>query len=96
MFPKLRSRVSGLSAVPDYLFLTWRLLQDPRVPTTSKLVFGVAIVLVFSPLEAFDWIPGIGGASVVALLALVVRTFVDSAPAKVLAEHQLALGIRPA
>jgi uncharacterized membrane protein YkvA (DUF1232 family) len=79
--------------VPDYLFLTWRLLRDPRVPTTSKVMLVVAVVFVFSPLDFLEWVPGVGGAGVLALLGMVIRTFVDGAPEEVLAEHRRALGI---
>src|SRR5438132_12798650 len=92
---RMFARLRGLKAVPDYVFLAWRLLQDSRVPAPSKLIFGGAIILVFSPLDVLEWIPGIGGAGVIALLSLAVRMFVDSAPEEVLTEHKLALGIGP-
>lgn len=89
MFERLRI----LARLPGYLALSWRLFRDPRVPQQSKALAVAAIVLILSPLDILDWIPGIGGASEVALLALVLRSFIMAAPEEVREEHAAALGV---
>jgi uncharacterized membrane protein YkvA (DUF1232 family) len=89
MFERLRI----ITQLPGYLILSWRLLRDPRVPLQSKALAAGAIALILSPLDILDWIPGVGGASEVALLALVLRAFIMAAPEQVRQEHAAALGI---
>jgi uncharacterized membrane protein YkvA (DUF1232 family) len=89
MFERLRI----LAHLPGYLVLSWRLFRDSRVPTQSKVLTIGAIALILSPLDILDWVPGVGGASEVVLLALVLRSFIMAAPEDVREEHAAALGI---
>lgn len=89
-------RFRTLLQLPGQMQLAWRLFVDPRVPALSKVMAGGAVVLILSPLDLFDWIPVIGGASSVALLALVLRSFINAAPEDVCAEHEQALSLRSA
>lgn len=89
MFERLRM----LTRLPGYFALSWRLFLDPRVPSLSKALTLGAFALILSPLDILDWIPGVGGAGEVALLALVLRAFIMAAPEDVRQEHAAALGI---
>ena len=76
------------------MLLGWRLFRDDRVPLLPKLVLAGAVVLVLSPLDLVEWLP-FGGVGGVALLAIVLRSFINAAPEEVRAEHELRLGLRP-
>ena len=77
------------------MLLSWRLFRDDRVPLLPKLVLAGAVVLVLSPLDLVEWLP-FGGVGGVALLAIVLRSFINAAPEEVRAEHEARLGLRPA
>ncbi|MHB8618958.1 MAG: YkvA family protein [Chloroflexota bacterium] len=87
-------RLQALRRLPGYITLSWRLFQDPRVPTQSKVVAGGAIALILSPIDVLEWIPMVGPASDVVLIGLVLRTFINAAPEEVRLEHMAALGMR--
>ncbi|HEX6511280.1 MAG TPA: hypothetical protein VF157_03205 [Chloroflexota bacterium] len=89
MFERLRT----IFNLPGQLLLSWRLLRDPRVPLMPKLIVAGAVLLILGPLDLFDWLPLVGGAGGIALLALVLRGFVDAAPEDVREEHMAALGM---
>ena len=78
------------------MLLSWHLFRDARVPLLPKLVLAGAVLLVLSPLDVVEWLPLVGGAGGVALLAIVLRSFINAAPEEVRAEHELRLGLRPA
>ena len=87
-------RLRTLIHLPGQLLLTWRLFRDPRVPLFSKIMAGAAILLILSPLDLFEWLP-FGSVGGVALLALVLRSFINAAPEDVRAQHMTVLGMRP-
>jgi uncharacterized membrane protein YkvA (DUF1232 family) len=71
--------------------LLWRLMGDPRVATTMKLVLPVlAVLYVLSPVDLIpDVIPVLGQMDDLAILALAVKLFVSLAPPSVVAEHRV-------
>ena len=75
--------------------LAWRLLRDPRTPLRSKLILGVCVLFVVSPI---NWIPNLvpilGQLEDVALLSLGLELFLRSVPEYLKAEHQAALSPR--
>lgn len=77
------------------MLLSWHLFRDERVPVLPKLVLAGAVVLVLSPLDVVEWLPVVGGAGGVALLAIVLRSFINAVPEEVRAEHEARLGLRP-
>ena len=89
MFERLRM----LTRLPGYGLLSWRLFRDPRVPVPAKAIAAGAIALILSPLDLLDFVPFAGGAGEIALITLVLRTFINAAPDEVRAEHMAALGI---
>ena len=89
-------RLRTFVQLPGQMLLTWHLFRDNRVPLLPKLVLAGAVLLVLSPLDVVEWLPLVGGAGGVALLAIVLRSFINAAPEEVRAEHELLLGLRPA
>jgi uncharacterized membrane protein YkvA (DUF1232 family) len=74
--------------VPDCVVLVRRLLGDPRVPMESKLLLGVLIVYLASPIDLVpDVIPVAGQLDDALLLALTLRHLVRRSGARVVAEH---------
>lgn len=73
--------------------LAWRLARDERVPLYPKLVLGLALLYVLSPLDFIpDWIPGLGQLDDLAALAAGLALFVRLCPPAVVEEHETALG----
>ena len=74
--------------VPDCVVLVRRLIGDPRVPAESKLLLGVLVVYLASPIDLVpDFIPVAGQLDDALLLALVMRHLVRRSGARVVAEH---------
>jgi uncharacterized membrane protein YkvA (DUF1232 family) len=69
--------------------LAWRLVRDPRTPTRPKLLLGVAVLLIASPI---NWIPSsipvLGQLEDLALLAFAINCFIKAVPAYLRAEHE--------
>jgi uncharacterized membrane protein YkvA (DUF1232 family) len=86
-------RIRIILKLPGYALLSWRLLKDPRVPSASKAMALIALLLIYSPLDILDWIPFVGGVGELALVALVLRTFINAAPEDVRSEHMSVLGM---
>jgi uncharacterized membrane protein YkvA (DUF1232 family) len=69
--------------------LAWKLLRDPRVPTATKLIPGLAVVYFLSPIDLLPLdavLPGIGHLDDAAVLLLALRLFIQLAPKDVLAD----------
>ena len=85
-------RLRALRSLLNSFQLGWRLLRDPRTPTLPKILFGVALLLIVSPI---NWIPSsipvLGQLEDLALLAFAVNRFIDAAPASLRAEHEARL-----
>ncbi len=82
-----------LFAVRQYGALIVRLYRDIRVPGWLKMAGIAAAVLIVSPLDPFADIPFLNVLDDAALLALAAKIFIGLAPAAVVAEHKLALGM---
>lgn len=72
--------------------LTFRLLQDPRVPVWKKAIPMLGIVYVLSPL---DLVPGfilvLGQLDDIGIMLLAMRVFESSVDPKIVNEHRNAL-----
>jgi uncharacterized membrane protein YkvA (DUF1232 family) len=88
--PLARARAL-LFEVPRTGKLAYCLMRDPRVPLAPKVVTGVAVGLIVSPVDVPAWIPVIGDLDVLALGVLAVKVFVDACPEQVVEEHRGAL-----
>jgi uncharacterized membrane protein YkvA (DUF1232 family) len=89
-------RIRTLFQLPGQMILSWRLFRDARVPLLPKVVAAGAVLLILSPLDLLDWLPVVGGLGGLALLAVVLRSFINAAPEDVRAEHEAVLGLRSA
>jgi uncharacterized membrane protein YkvA (DUF1232 family) len=74
--------------VPDCVVLVRRLLGDPRVPVESKVLLGLLVVYLVSPIDLIpDFIPVAGQLDDAVLLALALRHLVRRAGTRVVAQH---------
>jgi uncharacterized membrane protein YkvA (DUF1232 family) len=80
-------------AMPTYGRLMIRLYRDVRVPVWLKMAGLAAAVLIVSPLDPFADIPFLNVFDDAALLMLAAKLFLGLAPAAVVAEHRMALGL---
>lgn len=80
-------------ALPAYGRLLVRLYRDVRVPGWLKMAGLAAAVLIVSPLDPFADIPFLNVFDDAALLMLAAKLFLGLAPAAVVAEHRMALGL---
>ncbi len=88
-------RLRALRSLFATVRLAWRLVRDPRTPTRPKLVLGVAVLLIASPI---NWIPSsipvLGQLEDLALLAFAINCFIKAVPAYLRAEHEAHLDRR--
>jgi len=77
-----------VALVPNLLALFRDLMRDPRVPRSSKLLLGLAIVWILSPIDLIpEFIPVAGPLDDAIVAALVVRHVLRRTGRSVLAEH---------
>ena len=87
-------RLRALRSLFATVRLAWRLVRDPRTPARPKLLLGVAVLLVVSPINWIpNFIPVLGQMEDLALLALALNLFLRWVPANLRAEHEAALGL---
>ena len=78
----------AISAIPNLLKLGYRLVRDPRVPVKNKAFVGAALAYVAAPLDVIpDYIPVIGRADDLLILALALNTMFEAAGEAVVNEH---------
>jgi uncharacterized membrane protein YkvA (DUF1232 family) len=76
------------STIPNLAKLLWRLLRDPRVPRRTKLVVGAAMAYAASPVDLIpDFVPVVGLADDLVVLAFAVHHIVEMAGEDVVLEH---------
>ena len=74
--------------VPDCLVLARRLLADPRVPRSRKLLLGFLVAYLAMPIDLVpDCVPVAGVLDDAVLVALVLRSVTRAAGPRVIAEH---------
>jgi uncharacterized membrane protein YkvA (DUF1232 family) len=85
-------RLGALRALFGMSRLSWRLVRDPRTPLADKLLLGVAVALILSPI---NWIPSsipiLGQLEDLALLTLAMNLFLRHVPPGLRQEHEAAL-----
>lgn len=82
------------SRAPLYGRLLLALAADPRVPTSRKVMLGLAAAYVVSPVDLVpEGVPLIGAIDDVAVVVLAVDLFLDGLPAALVGEKLDELGI---
>lgn len=90
---KVLFRIGALRALVRSGRLSWRLVRDPRTPTSAKLLLVGGVALIASPINWIpNFIPVLGQMEDLALLMLVIRLFLARVPADLRLEHEEALG----
>ncbi len=75
-------------AIPDLIALCRGLMSDPRVPFGSRLLIGVALVWVLSPVDLVpEFIPLLGPLDDVIVVGLVLRHLIKRAGVEVVQDH---------
>ncbi len=84
-----RQRISLFANLADYVRLSWRLLNDRRVPGWVKAIPVLAVLYFLSPFDLLpDWaFPGLGELDDIAILLLALKMFVDLSPEGAVREH---------
>lgn len=89
--PRLgRGRVllrEALAVGPHLVKLSWRLFRDPRVPTRSKVVLGLALGYVAAPVDLLPGIVPVGLLDDVLIVALALNRMLESVGEDVVREH---------
>lgn len=69
--------------------LSWRLLNDGRVPGWVKTIPFLAVLYFLSPIDLIpDWaLPGLGEVDDIVILLLALKMFVDFSPPGIVREH---------
>jgi uncharacterized membrane protein YkvA (DUF1232 family) len=81
-----------IKAVLDQIRLTWRLIRDPRVPLWAKIIPGLAIAYVLSPIDIIpDFIVGLGQLDDLGILLGSMRLMEAVVPGYIVDEHRAAL-----
>jgi len=74
--------------LPNFLKLLYRLINDDRVPSQNKIILGVVIAYVLSPIDIIpDFIPLLGQLDDLLAVALVLKGMFDAAGKEVVLEH---------
>ena len=74
--------------VPDAVGLFSRLVRDPRVPLSAKLLLGFGLVYLASPIDLVpDFIPVVGVLDDTVVVALVLRYVLRAAGPDLVASH---------
>lgn len=80
--------VELLKVIPNLLKLLYRLLEDPRIPKTEKVILAGVAAYVVSPLDLIpDFVPFLGKVDDLVLIALVLKRLFNAAGEQVLNEH---------
>ncbi len=75
-------------AVPNLVKLVYRLMRDPRLPRRSKMVLGAILGYIVVPIDVVpDFVPVLGQADDLLLLAYGVRHIIEVAGAEIVLEH---------
>lgn len=77
----------ALAVGPHLVRLSWRLVRDPRVPTRSKVVLGLALAYVVAPVDLLPGPVPVGLLDDVLIVALALNRMLESVGEDVVREH---------
>jgi uncharacterized membrane protein YkvA (DUF1232 family) len=87
-------RMQALVRLPSLLRMTLALLRDNRVPIWQRMSVVGLVALILSPIDAIGDIPVVGQFWDFTLVVTVLDAFMQIAPADVVNEHIIALGLQ--
>jgi uncharacterized membrane protein YkvA (DUF1232 family) len=87
------NRIQALLRLPTLLRITVPLMRDSRVPLWQRGAVVGLIVLILSPIDVIGDIPLVGQFWDFTLAVVVLDAFLQMAPAAVVNEHIVALGL---
>ncbi|MEJ5200342.1 MAG: DUF1232 domain-containing protein [Anaerolineae bacterium] len=89
-------RLGLLAEIVRNIQLAWRLLRDPRVPLSTKLVLpGIMGLYLLSPIDALpDVLLPLGQLDDLVVFLLGIGLFIELCPPDIVAEHRAALARR--
>jgi uncharacterized membrane protein YkvA (DUF1232 family) len=83
-----RTLLGTITQIPSYLRLMAGLITDPRVSALDKILLGVAIAYVVTPIDLIpDFIPFIGQVDDVFIVVLALRRLISNAGMRVIRDH---------
>jgi uncharacterized membrane protein YkvA (DUF1232 family) len=83
-----RTLLGTIAQIPSYLRLMGGLLTDPRVSAIDKVLLGVAVAYVVTPIDLIpDFIPFLGQVDDVFILVLALRRLIANAGMRVIRDH---------
>lgn len=78
----------AIAAVPNLVKLGYRLLKDPRVPVKQRAFVGAALAYMVAPVDMIpDFIPFLGRADDLLILALALNSMFEAAGEAIVHEH---------
>jgi uncharacterized membrane protein YkvA (DUF1232 family) len=81
----------------EQIFLSFRLMVDPRVPILAKLIALIPIVYVISPIDILpDFIPVLGQLDDISVILLGMRLFESLVPGEIVSQHRAEISARGA
>lgn len=85
----VRTLISVIYHLPNFVKLFWRLLKDYRIPLWRKVIFLAAVIYAISPIDILPEarLKLFGYVDDVVIFIAGVRWFVTSCPQHVVAEH---------
>lgn len=86
-------RIQAITRLPTLLRLGYALIRDERVPNWQRVGVLGLLGLILSPLDVVGDIPVIGQFWDFTLAVVVLEAFVQNAPATVVNEHIVRLGL---
>lgn len=88
------NRIQALMRLPTLLRLSYALFRDDRVPVWQRAGVVALVGLILSPIDAIGNIPVVGQFWDASLAVVVLDAFIQTAPATVVNEHIVALGLQ--
>lgn len=89
-----QGKIQALLRLPTLLRLCLALFRDARVPLWQRASTVGLIVLILSPIDVIGDIPIVGQFWDFSLAVVVLDSFIQMAPAGVVNEHIIALGVQ--
>lgn len=80
--------VKLVRGIPAFARLLFRLLGDPRVSLFDRVLFGGALVYLFTPIDVIpDWFVGVGQLDDLLLVLVALDRLLIGTPEDILSEH---------